>query len=125
MPDNFESGFEDFMRALAAKNRSAFKKFLDKKVYSFAILPPSRTYDTLDAYRASQDHWFDGATGSFDYTVKLAQESGAMALGLVQAVYKNTSTDGKPFTLNLWISFVFKKCDAGWKLVFCQNTQIF
>jgi ketosteroid isomerase-like protein len=121
---DFGTDFKTFMQALATKDRDTFETFLDKETYSFAILPPSRTFDTLASYRASQEHWFEGKIGSFTYTITLAEEVESMAFGVVRAVYKNVGDDGKPFSLELWISFIFKKLGHGWKMVFVQNTQI-
>lgn len=120
----FRDDFEQFVHSLAAKDRSTFNRFLDERAFSFAILPPSRTFDSLNDYERSQDHWFGGATGTFVYTVERVQEGADLALGVIKASYSNVDSNSNPFTLELWISFVFKKVNRLWKMVYVQNTQI-
>lgn len=120
----FKTSFDQFMHALATKDRLTFNTFLDAKAFSLAILPPSRTFDSLRAYEASQDSWFKGTSGSFEYTVERAEEEAQLALGVVRAKYSNIDAQGKPFAMDLWISFVFKNIDNHWKLLFVQNTRV-
>ena len=124
MHETFDAAFNSFMKALATKDRATFQSFLAPDAFAQAILPPSRSYTSLAAYEASQDHWFESRTGSFEFKVIRTEEADRLAFGLVKATYSNVDTSGKPFTMELWISFVFRKSGNGWKMMFVQNTPI-
>jgi len=120
----FRDSFEEFMHSLATRDRDSFQKFLDEATFVFAILPPSRTFESLQSYQMSQEHWFGGSTGSFVYEIAKTEEGDNLALGIVRATYSNVDDNMNTFTLELWISFVFKKHEECWKMSFVQNTRI-
>jgi len=56
--------------------------------------------------------------------VEREEEATDMALGVVKARYSNVDPEGKAFSFDLWISFVFRRLNEEWKMVFVQNTRI-
>ena len=113
-----------FLSSVKERDFSTFERFFRDDLAFTAVLPGGKIINDVPTFMASQSTWFNGKTGSFDFSIKRTEATSE--LGSVHAVvdYKNIDSAGKPFELEIYISFLFRKVGEKWFLVHDQNTVL-
>jgi hypothetical protein len=121
----FLEALRGFLDASKARDNAKFYSYLRDDIPMYHVLPGPRVIDNLAAYEASQNQWMNGQGGFFDYRVHDVAVSGDLGHGSVYAVYENIDLATlRPFHLDLYISFLFKRIDGRWYMVHSQNSII-
>ena len=120
----FRSQVETFLNAVKNRDRTTFEKFFDHELEFTAILPGGRVFNDVPSFLESQADWFDGKTGTFNFLIERIQTSKNLGHALAKVKYQNVDQSGRPFTLDIHISFVFKKIKGKWFVIHDQNTVL-
>ena len=113
-----------FLAAVRERDLGTFEQFFREDLEFAAILPGGKIINDVPTFMASQKPWFNGNTGSFDFSIQRTEVSADLGSAHVMADYRNVDASGKPFELEIYISFVFRKVDKKWFLVHDQNTVL-
>jgi hypothetical protein len=122
--EEFHGSVAAFLKSVKERDFSTFQKFFRNDLPFTAVLPGGKIIDDLPTFMASQSSWFEGKTGSFDYTVQRAESSSDLGSAHAIVDYKNIDANGKAFALQIYISFLFRKVDGDWFLIHDQNSVL-
>ena len=113
-----------FLTSVKQRDFQTFERFFREDLEFTAILPGGKIINDVPAFMASQTSWFNGKTGSFDFMLQRAEATSDLGTAFAVVDYKNVDSSGKPFELEIYISFIFRKVDGNWFLVHDQNTVL-
>lgn len=119
----FHREMERFLAAVKSRDRGTFNRYLDSRVFVTALLPGGKVFKDVEAFQRSQDGWFEGATGRFDYQIERTDSTGDLGFAWAKVTYANSDA-GTDFELGIYITFVFRRLDGRWYLTHDQNTVV-
>ena len=115
---------ERFLAAVKGRDEKAFDAFVDASAPLTALLPGAPPVTDASTFRRSQQSWFSGTTGRFDYAIERAEASGNLGFAWVRVTYANADPRGVPFRWTLYLTLVFRHRDGRWFLTHDQNTVV-
>ena len=89
-----------------------------------AILPGGKIFRDVPSFLESQLPWFHGSAGSFEFTLERSEVSGDLGAVISKVEYRDVDAHGKPFALEISISFIFRRVKDRWFLIHDQNTVL-
>jgi ketosteroid isomerase-like protein len=122
--NEFSQTATKFLTSVKERDFNTFKKFFREDLEFTAILPGGKVINDVSTFMASQSSWFNGKTGSFDFSFQRTEMSGDLGSAHATVDYKNVDAGGKPFELEIYITFLFRKVDGSWFLVHDQNSVL-
>jgi hypothetical protein len=122
----------DFEKAVinyldAVKNRQGDKalSYVSKDLPMAHVLPGPRVLTNFAAYEESQRPWHEGSTGNYDYKIQSLTVTPGLGFASIIAFYDNIDSETqKPFSKEIYISFLFKHVDGSWLMIHSQNSVL-
>jgi hypothetical protein len=121
----FKNSFMEYIEAVKSRNGKKVQEFFKRDLPMTHVLPGAKIYNDLESYLENQRHWHEGTTGSYDYKINNVNVSSDMGFASVFAQYVNIDpVSNKPFHLDLYISFLFRRVDGRWYMIHSQNSVL-
>ena len=111
-----------FFEAVKTRDRSTFDTYFVETDDFFAVLPDGRHYSKASEFFKTQDHWFNGKNGAFQYEIKNCFPTPDSALVGAEVKYQDKNAKGEDFVLTLYISLLIKKDGQAYRIQHVQNS---
>ncbi len=120
----FQSSVQALLDSVKSRDFSTFEKFFNRDLEFKAVLPGGKVFNDIPSFMASQADWFKGSTGNFDFELDRTELSGDLGAAFANVIYKNIDAKGESFSLEIYISFLFRRIGHQWFLTHDQNSVL-
>lgn len=110
-----------FLKSVRDRDLKTFQKYLNSDLPFYANLPGSRVFTNTSSFLESQMPWFNGKTGTFEFDIIHTSIFESEGTAQVKVKYQDIDASGKPFLLNLLITFKFTCIEGRWFLTHDEN----
>jgi ketosteroid isomerase-like protein len=123
--DSLESAFARHVRAVQARDMRELEATITTAPQLTLILPGGVRTETRQAYLDFHREFFASPTWTIGFDVLEMLETPELGLVATRSHYADTDRDsGQAVRTSSWVTFVFRKEEGEWRLVFDQNTRI-
>ena len=110
-------------KAIKDRDIAALLKTVNRERVTL-ILPNGKYSHSFADYKAVNIAWFKDPDWKISYRIIEQRLTGNMAVVLSKIDYRDRDRQGKPYGFQYYLTLLFEKKQARWKLVFDQNTII-
>lgn len=113
----FKEALTIHLDAINARDLATLEATLSPKGSMHLILPQSKTTTTAKEFMDYHRVWFEIPDWTLDSKILHTDVVEDMGIAIVEALYKETERDGKPYFNRMQVSYAMKKIDGRWYVI--------
>jgi ketosteroid isomerase-like protein len=86
------------------------------------IMPDGRLISGREEFIELHKEWFSDGDWDFDYEILQLEGNREIAYALLKVDYKDRGPKGSQYSMNYYLTLIFKKSKGKWGLIYDQNT---
>ena len=118
---DFKEVLEVHLRAVKDKDLDIFIKTISSEDVTL-IMPNGVLISGSEAFIEFHKDWFSDKDWALNYEILKIEEGEEISLALLKVDYKDIDSKGNEYSLNYYLTLLFKKIEGKWGLIYDQNT---
>ncbi len=118
---DFKKVLEVHLKAIKDKDLNLFITTISEQDVTL-IMPNGALICGRENFIEFHKDWFSDKDWDLNYEIIKQEEGEEMSVVLLKVEYKDINPEGKEYSLNYYLTLLFKKIEGKWGLIYDQNT---
>jgi ketosteroid isomerase-like protein len=118
---DFQEVLQIHLRAVKDKDLDIFITTISKEDVTL-IMPNGVLINGRENFIEFHKDWFSDKDWTLNYEILKIEEGEEISYALLKVDYKDIDSDGNEYSLNYYLTLLFKKSEGKWGLTYDQNT---
>ncbi|SHJ20062.1 YybH family protein [Lutispora thermophila] len=118
---NFKEVLNLHLKAIENKDLETFITTISKEDVTL-IMPNGTLINGREEFIEFHKDWFSDKDWTLNYEILKIEEGEEASFALLKVNYKDIDFNGNEYSLNYYLTLLFKKIDGEWGLIYDQNT---